>query len=162
MTTATQTTLRQLIRERVALSSEPDPHVIAAELAAQADEDIAREALRAAMVTMVRLVVHEHNRALQRRLAHAPVAGGAAPQWAKDAETWNTIFDRRVNLGEHEFKFLGDLTKKDAIRVALAYRERANDNMTEMRRFKALADRLDDGSVARELGLAVVEEIFRA
>ncbi len=150
MTTATLVSVRQLIRERLAVSDEPDPHVLAAELAADADDEMARDALREALVGMVRQQIHaDRGRVTPRR------------KWDGYAEALNTIFERRY-LTEMGWKFLGDFTRPDAEFVAAGYEARAAAERVHAEQFAALAKKLTRGQTARDLGVDVVESVLYA
>lgn len=155
MTTATVTNIRQLIRERVEVASEPDPHVIAAALAAEADEEMAREALNEALVALVRQEMRAH------RYAHRQ-AGSLRSNREGYAEALRSIFDNSYYVGDGQWKFLGDFTRADALSVQQDYEQRAAANTHEAQRFAALAKKLKGDRTARELGEAVVGEIFYA
>lgn len=154
MTTATLVSVRQLIRERLAAADEPDPHVVAAQIAEDADDEMARDALREALVGLVRQQIHENR-------ARRPSAARAG-KWGEYAAVLNTVFDQTYSVGPNKWKFLGDFTREDALYVAAGYEARAAAERAHAERFAALARKLKRGQTARDLDLDVVEGILYA
>lgn len=153
MTTATLVSVRQLIRERLAAADEPDPHVVAAQIADEADDELARDALREALVGLVRQQIMANR-------ARRPSAARAG-KWNVYAEELNTVFDQSYPT-ETGWKFLGEFTREDALYVAAGYEARATAERAHAERFAALARKLKRGQTARDLDLDVVEGILYA
>jgi hypothetical protein len=149
-------TIRQLIRERLAVSDEPDPHVIADDLAAEVTEEIAREVLRAGLVGLVREEI--------RGARIARPANPSSRKWENVAEQValnGDIFQRRYQTADG-WKLLGDFTRDDAQWTRDQYVRRAAEHEAHAAQFERLAKRLKRGQVVRDLDRADVEELFNA
>jgi hypothetical protein len=155
-------TLREIVRAHLATSTEPDPHAIAAVIAAALPEAQVREALREGVLCIVTEII----RGQRSRAPHKPDAGApTSAKWdnVREAVADNPdIFQRRYKTADG-WKFLGDFTKADALwnrdehaKLAAAVTQRATA-------FELLAKRLRPrGLVRDQLKAEQVEEIFSA
>lgn len=135
-------TLRQLMRERLALSEEPDPHALAQDLATDLPEEFVRDVVRAGLVAMFR----EEIRSGRRRGPSTPRHSAAALKEA--ADLWD-VYSQRFQTADG-WKLFGDFTREDAQWNVMRYDARAAENAAWSARFGALAKKLTRGRTVRE------------
>lgn len=135
-------TLRQLMRERLALSEEADPHALAGEIAAELPEEFVRDVVRAGLVSMLRQEISSSRRRTPTVPRHSAETNAAA------AVLWD-VYSQRFQSADG-WKFLGDFTREDAEWSRVRYAARAAENETWAARFDALAKKLTKGRTVRE------------
>lgn len=150
------TNLRQIIHERLSLSEAPDPHVIAAEIAADLPEESLREIVRVGLVCLVQTEVRRERRtgspSRSAKWDAVRDAVGAHPD----------IFQRRYKT-PGGWKFLGDFTRADAQWNRDQHRTLAAQCEQRAHQFEVLAKRLRERGIVRDqLKAGDVEEIFNA
>lgn len=157
--------VRQLIRERLAVSSEPDPHVLAADLVVDLPEDCLREVLLAGLAAMVREEIRLTRTSVREeiRLARTPAAAPRSVRWENAAEVHlrTDVLQRRYPTADG-WKLLADFTREDAKWNRDKYDERVKRNARERDRFDEFAGLFTRDCLGRDLPRAEVERIFNA
>ena len=134
-------TLRQIMRARLALSEEPDPHSLARELADELPEDFVRDVIRAGLVSMLRQEISASRRRLSTPRHSRETNAAAAALW--------DVYSQRFPVADG-WKLLGDFTRKDAEWSREQYEQRAAENVVWASRFDALAKKLTRGRTVRD------------
>lgn len=157
-TVDTALTLRQMMRERLALSEEADPHLIAQELLDDLSEDFKRDVILAGLVSMLRQEISSNRRRIP---LPSPSPRHSREQFREAAALWD-VYSLQFPTAD-DWKFLGDLTREDAVWNGEQYEQRAGENLAWASRFHVLAKRLTRGRTVREaLSREDVEAILSA
>lgn len=154
------TSVRQIIREHLALSDKADPHTIAGEIAADLPEDSLREIAREGLVSLIRFEIRQERRSSLPANHSAKWANASAVVQARPE-----IFRRRYSTpySPDGWKFLGDFTREDAEWNRDQHRTLAAQCEQRAHSFEVLAKRLRERGVVRDqLKPGDVEEIFNA
>jgi len=153
--------LRQLVRERLQLSENPDPVRAINGLLTELSDDLLRLAAQKGLWAITGEVVRVDRRSAVRR---DPQPSG---KWdnALAAETEHPdLFAERVYVGDPDqpWKFLGDCTKQDLLAVAEHKRTHAQGVLVEADRYEHLARAVKRGQIVRDLSVDKVEGILNA
>ncbi len=148
--------LRQVVREELEKSSEPDPTIVAHGLASRIDDAELRSALAQCLPTFVRIVSNE----MRRTSAPVPEPGASATAAAADSvRRWAHI---RESIDAREWRFLLDMTRDEVHRCAELRRTKARENLTAASHYDEIvvAMQRHGAKVVRNLPLAVLEELL--
>lgn len=160
----TTPSLRELIRERLELSQDPDPRAVVADLLDDLTPEHREQALRAALRMMAAAL------ARQLRLdAFRPANPNASTKWDRVKEAVKArpdLFAQRICVGHGPdgplYKFLADCTARDLTHAADEDRAKANGMLRRAEQYEQLARKLKGGRTVKSLGLKTVEGIFNA
>lgn len=132
--------LRALIREQLATSPDPNPHVIAA-LAAKLVPD---DQLRAALDELMPDAVREEIRRQRADLPSGEPAEQPVSRKRRGAPAYRDWLRRPVSLdhAKADWRFLGDCTRDEVLRLAELAGEVAQKNLAMQARWERLADRM--------------------
>jgi hypothetical protein len=129
---------------------EPDPHVIAADVARYIPDEALRDIVATLLVDRVRLYVRH-----ARPVSLPTPSIGALPEGAPASAGLSRWAAHARYTTATGWKFYEDLTADDCDFIASEYEIRAAQNLGHAERFRALAERLRAAHVARIADLAV-------
>jgi hypothetical protein len=149
--------IRALVREKLAASSDPDPHAIVEQVLSAIPRKSYREVIRYLLADAVR-----QWSAIERRAPVLDVSERSVgpSRWSRVA----SIFMDRIYLDgdDHRWEFLGKMTHDDLHTVAELRRTLAAGNIAAAVRFEKLAELLKERLVftVEELDEAEVREVM--
>lgn len=149
--------LRDLIREHLATSPDPNPHNIADEVARAVPSRYLREALADALQqTVVIMASMSRNQALTKQATGFSAGGRAAA-----VKTYKGLLSERMSVGAGVWKLLGDCTKDDLEYVAEVRQAHAEQNAMWADRYRHLAKRMNATQKVADLPRHVVEDALQ-
>jgi hypothetical protein len=149
--------LRQLVRERLELSDDPDPHRAINGMVHDLPHDVLVRAAQFGLVEIAKHLVRDYRR--------------RGPQTTPDSGKWDAVreavaehrdlFAHRVWNGA-EWKFMADCTKADLQAAAEVKRVQADGLLADVERYTRLSKAVKRDQVVSDLEYAKVERIFNA
>ena len=129
MTAEQELSVRELLREALAKSREPDPHVVARRVALKLPRELLLEAAAWGLETMARVEVHK-----ERCSQSGP-------------SRRSIVMRERVAVGE-TWMFLDDCGTAELLLLAGEYRERSKAMLTKAAEYESLAEALQRSGCA--------------
>lgn len=138
--------LRQIVRERLALSDEADIHALAADLM----RELPRDMLEQLALKGLTEVIGEEERARRRPTRRGgPTVPRHSQEAFRAAAVEFDLYSLRYPTPDG-WKVLGDFTRDDALWTVARYEESAAADLKEAGKFRAIAKRATKGRTVRE------------
>jgi hypothetical protein len=156
--------LRNLVRERLEVSDDPNPHMVVESLLSDLDEDQLYEAARKGLGEIAQEVVRSFNTHRLRSRSNTSAKWGNA---SRSVNEYPEVFLRRICVGHDElgngiWRYLGDCSSADLKGAEEIKRSQAQGLVSSADRLATLRKRLKRGQIVRDLTPAKVEAILNA
>jgi hypothetical protein len=164
MTPPSAPSLRDLVRERLEASDDPNPHAVVDDVLADLDDAQYKEAARKGLAELAMEVVRSINSHNLRTRSNT------SPKWSnakRAAHEYPEIFLRRICIGHDEhgngiWRYLGDCSAEDLKGAEDYKRSQAEGLVSGADRLARLRKQLKRNQTVRDLAAEKVEEILNA
>jgi hypothetical protein len=157
--------LREIVRDELRLSANPDPHTIVDRLLAVLPADQVEEAARMGLHSLAAVEARRfRNKAMTKPEPPVSAKWDAASQVAKDRPD---IFAARVVVGSDDhgqpiYAYLRDCTRTMLVNAATLLREKGAGLLRRADQYENLGRKLRKGAKVKSLPRATVEAVFDA